>query len=172
MSGKRARHERRRNPVVIPPDAPIVWFGPGGSVVTHQEHVAAQERACADDQAWFDAHPQATGRLRLYVPGELPHRGEGCRAFVFVRQVRPGVRMRQVVEPIEPAASRGALPGAGEPEDRATSPDQPTGTLFGLDLETGEVLGKYSEAQSWEDALFHQWQAGNPPPPAAIELDP
>jgi hypothetical protein len=58
------------------------------------------ERAVADDRRWFAAHPYRAHRIRPPGIGERQTmRGQhpGTKMFVVVRQVEPGVRVRQPV---------------------------------------------------------------------------
>jgi len=78
---------------------------------------AALEAASEDDQAWFEANPGRSYRVRPQVPGEwtdaaLNRLPQGRLWFTAVHQVKPGVRMRLPIsldsepEPNERAASR------------------------------------------------------------------
>jgi hypothetical protein len=50
------------------------------------------------DREWFRSRPYRSHRLRRATPDELP--GLSAEAYIVVRQVAPGVRMRCSFEPI------------------------------------------------------------------------
>ena len=81
------------------------------------------ERVTAKDREWFETHPGAHSRIREYVPGE-DWPAQGKHRFVLVQQIAPGIRLRRYF---------------GAPSH---SPDD---VLFLFNLETGEVLGSYSD---------------------------
>ncbi len=56
------------------------------------------ELASEDDRVWFESHPGADVRIRPIVAGEFGERVTPRGAFVTVFQVRPGVRIRRVLE--------------------------------------------------------------------------
>jgi len=81
------------------------------------------EQVSTDDRRWFIDHPGATARIRPYRPGEFwPAKADGSGWLVHVRQVRPGYRLRRLVE-----VATGATGNR---------------TGFFYDLATGEVLGE------------------------------
>jgi hypothetical protein len=75
---------------------------------------AALEAASEDDQAWFEANPGRSYRVRPQIPGEwtvdaLNRLPQGQLWFTAVYQVKPGVRMRLPISlDAEPEASERA----------------------------------------------------------------
>lgn len=133
---RRRADARKQAPAPAALEESVVFFGEDGEALfTLAEHEAAQERASADDRSWFEQRPRARGRVRDFIPGELPVSSQAC-AHVLVRRVKPGVRMRQPL-----------VPGW-----------QPF-TYLRVDPETGELLGKYSEAEAWQDAKYRELAA-------------
>ncbi len=139
--GKQSRKRRERRQEQ--PAPAVVFFGRDGQPVPDEENAAlldllegdkykqVTEQASEDDRRWFERHPNATMRLRPYVFGEfLPGAHDSSLQYVLVRQIRPGVRQR---EPLEP--------------------DGPIFQYLRVDPETGEVLGKYSDAPTWGDEM-------------------
>ena len=115
-------------------DDEVVYYDEttGEGICTRAELKVAQEEASEDDRVWFEQHPLAKGRVRAFIPNEIPVSSQKCE-HVFVRQVKPGIRMRQ------------PLVVGWQPF-----------TYFRIDPETGEVLGKYSDAEAWQDQAFSQ----------------
>lgn len=69
---------------------------------THEAE--AIERVRLDDAAWFEARPRRSHRTRPAIPHELPgltaEMAEGT--WIAVRQVLPGLRLRQIFTPPGP----------------------------------------------------------------------
>ena len=55
------------------------------------------EEASEQDRLWFDAHPERTVCLRPAIPGEFPPGLADDCPYVLVRQVVPGLRLREPV---------------------------------------------------------------------------
>jgi hypothetical protein len=56
------------------------------------------ELASEDDRLWFESHPGAEVRIRPIVAGEFGDNIVPRGAVVTVFQVRPGMRIRRVME--------------------------------------------------------------------------
>lgn len=56
---------------------------------------------CADDAAWFNANPSRAHRVRRVFLHEFPEELHEQSDFVVVRQVKPGLRTRLPITPIE-----------------------------------------------------------------------
>jgi hypothetical protein len=57
----------------------------------------ACEEASEQDRVWFAAHPQGTPCLRPVIHGEFPPGLADDCPYVLVRQLVPGLRLRQPV---------------------------------------------------------------------------
>lgn len=109
----------------------IFYFDPDREALfSEREHRAASDAASEDDRQWFEAHPKAKARVRPCVFGEIPtpHR----EYPVLVRQIKPGMRMREpLIQGWQPFVY----------------------LRIGKD---GEVVGRYTEFEGWQDATFNK----------------
>ena len=56
------------------------------------------ELASEDDRLWFESHPGAEVRIRPIIAGEFGVHARPRSKVVTVFQIRPGVRIRRVLE--------------------------------------------------------------------------
>src|SRR5262245_43887982 len=68
-----------------------------GEYKVNARSLACDERAVNDDRRWFASHPRRTHRIRPPGIGERQAMRDypAMRPFIVVRQVQPGVRIRQ-----------------------------------------------------------------------------
>jgi len=76
-----------------------------------EPYFTSVEDASENDRHWFETHLDATYRLRPYIAGEFRDTVPPTNYRVYVEQLRPGIRVRQLLSPtlLQQLTSQGSL---------------------------------------------------------------